>query len=208
MAKKKSSKKAKTKRKVKPRSKKRVAKTKRRVTKPKAAKRKTARAKSAPPTTMAAAPAASVKALPDVEVATTGGGRLRLSSLRGKNVVLYFYPKDDTPGCTMEGCDIRDRYGEFQRLDTVVLGVSRDDVNSHERFKAKFNFPFELVTDTDEKLCRAFNVIREKSNYGKTYMGVDRSTFLFDKSGALRKEMRGVSVPGHVDQILDEIRRF
>jgi thioredoxin-dependent peroxiredoxin len=207
MAKKKSSKKAKTKRKTKAknRSQRRVAKSKRRTAKPKTAKRAAPQAK---PSAAPVAPAARVSTLPDIDVQTTGGGRLKLSSLRGKNVVLYFYPKDDTPGCTTEGCDIRDHYGEFQRLDTVVLGVSRDDLNSHERFKSKFNFPFELVSDTDEKLCRAFDVIREKSNYGKTYMGIDRSTFLFDKSGALRKEMRGVSVPGHIDQILEEVKRF
>jgi thioredoxin-dependent peroxiredoxin len=122
--------------------------------------------------------------------------------------VIYFYPKDDTPGCTTEGCDIRDHYGEFQQLNAVVLGVSRDDLDSHERFKTKFNFPFELVSDPDEKLCRAFGVMKEKSNYGRTYIGVDRSTFIFDKSGALRKEFRGVSVPGHIDQILEEIRRL
>lgn len=150
----------------------------------------------------------SISALPDLEVQTTSGSRLRLSSLRGKNVVLYFYPKDDTPGCTTEGCDLRDRHTEFQNLNTVILGVSRDNVDSHERFKAKYGFPFELVSDPDEKLCRALDVIREKTNYGRTYMGIDRSTFIFDKDGKLRKEFRGVSVTGHADQILDEVRKL
>lgn len=171
----------------------------------KAPKAKTAKPKSAAP---AAVAATSVKELPNIDVQTTNGGKFSLASLKGKNVVLYFYPKDDTPGCTTEGCDIRDHYPAFQQLDAVVLGVSRDNLDSHEKFKAKFNFPFELIADTDEKLCRAFDVIREKQNYGKTYMGVDRSTFLFDKTGALRKEFRGVSVPGHIDMILEEIRRF
>lgn len=206
MAKKKSRKKAKTtKTQPRTRTKARASSVKRKSAKPKAVKRKPARARAAK---TAAPPPASVDRLPDLEVATTGGGRLRLSSLQGKNVVLYFYPKDDTPGCTTEGCDIRDHFGEFQRLDAVVLGVSRDDVDSHERFKSKFNFPFELVSDPDEQLCRAFGVMKEKSNYGRTYIGVDRSTFIFDRSGALRKEFRGVSVPGHVDQILEEIRKL
>lgn len=206
MAKNKPRKKTKTKAKTKAKtpSKSRVVKTKRRAAKPAAAKRKATTAKPM----KSVAPAASAKELPDLEVQTTSGGRLRLSSLKGKNVVLYFYPKDDTPGCTTEGCDIRDHYPEFQQLDAVILGVSRDNLDSHERFKMKFNFPFELVSDPEEKLCRAFDVIKEKQNYGRTYMGVDRSTFIFDKSGALRKEFRGVSVPGHVDQILEEIRKL
>jgi thioredoxin-dependent peroxiredoxin len=196
--------KTKTKAKAKTRNKSATAKTKRQA-KPKTAKRKTSAAKVG----KSGAPAAvSLQQLPDLEVQTTNGGRMQLASLKGKNVVIYFYPKDDTPGCTTEGCDIRDHYSEFQQLDAVVLGVSRDDLNSHERFKAKFNFPFELVSDPDEKLCRAFGVMKEKSNYGRTYIGVDRSTFIFDKGGKLRKEFRGVSVPGHIDQILEEIRRL
>lgn len=149
-----------------------------------------------------------VKMLPNIEVETTSGGRVALSGLRGKNVVLYFYPKDDTPGCTTEGCDIRDRYADFRKLDAVVYGISRDGIDSHERFKAKFGFPFELIADPDEKLCRAFGVIQQKSLYGRTYMGVDRSTFIFDKTGMLRKSLRGVRVPGHVDQVLDELRKL
>jgi thioredoxin-dependent peroxiredoxin len=175
----------------------RPARPKRRAPKTKTAKRK-------PP----AAAMPRVAALPNLEAETTGGGRVRLSDLKGKNVVLYFYPKDDTPGCTTEGCDIRDRYADFQKLDTVVYGISRDGIDSHERFRAKFGFPFELIADPDEKLCRAFGVIQQKSLYGRTYLGVDRSTFLFDKTGVLRKSFRGAKVPGHVDQVLEELRKL
>jgi peroxiredoxin Q/BCP len=175
-----------------------------------APKRKTkaaARRKLAAPATAPKA-AATVKALPTVEVATTSGRTLRLSELRGKPVVIYFYPKDDTPGCTTEGCDIRDNWGGFTRLDTVVLGVSRDSLESHERFKTKFGFPFELVSDEDEKLCKLFDVIKEKSLYGKKYIGVDRSTFVFDRGGTLRREWRGVKVPGHVQEVLAEVQKL
>ena len=202
MAKKKSRAKPKTKpkRKIKAKAKARVrAKTKSRSAKPKAAVK---RGKSK----MAAPAPARLTTLPDMEVETTNGGRLRLSSLKGNNVVLYFYPKDDTPGCTVEGCDIRDRHGDFRQLNAVVLGVSRDDLGSHERFKAKFGFPFELVTDPEEKLCRAFGVIQQKSLYGKTYMCIDRSTFIFDKAGKLRKEFHGVKVDGHADEILNTLK--
>jgi peroxiredoxin Q/BCP len=179
---------------------------KRKQTKAKRNTRPTRRPKAKP--NVAAPAARRLVALPSIEVETTSGGRLSLASLKGKNVVLYFYPKDDTPGCTTEGCDIRDHFAEFQKLNAVVYGVSRDGVDSHERFKAKFGFPFELIADPDEKLCRAFGVIRQKSLYGRTYMGVDRSTFIFDKTGALRQSFRGVKVPGHVDQLLDELRKL
>lgn len=203
MAKKKSKTKAKAK------SKKKAARTrvKRRPAKSKKTKRTATKAKTAKPKKrVSTAPGA--KTLPNIEVETTGGGRLRLSDLKGKNVVLYFYPKDDTPGCTTEGCDIRDRYADFRGLDAVVYGVSRDGVDSHERFKSKFGFPFELIADPDEELCRTFGVIRQKSLYGRTYMGVDRSTFIFDKTGALRKAFRGVKVTGHADEILEELRKL
>jgi peroxiredoxin Q/BCP len=166
-----------------------------------AKRRPTAKAK--PKAAPKAAPAKTPASLPNMELQTTGGGSLKLSSLTGKNVVLYFYPKDDTPGCTTEGCDIRDRYAQFQRTDTVVLGVSRDSVASHEKFKSKFGFPFELVSDPEEKLCRAFDVMRKKSLYGREYIGVDRSSFVFDKQGKLRKEYRGVKVDGHADELLN-----
>jgi peroxiredoxin Q/BCP len=166
----------------------------------KAAQRKT--------TAQVSMPKAAIKSLPAVAVATTSGKTLQLAELRGKPVVIYFYPKDDTPGCTTEGCDIRDNWGVFTRLDAVVLGVSRDSLESHERFKAKFGFPFELVSDEDEKLCKLFDVIKEKSLYGKKYIGVDRSTFVFDRGGALRREWRGVKVPGHVQEVLAEVQKL
>ena len=169
------------------------------------AKRKKAKPKTTKPRTAAAG---TVTRLPNLDVETTGGNRLRLSDLKGKNVVLYFYPKDDTPGCTTEGCDIRDRYADFQRADTVVLGVSRDSVASHEKFKAKFGFPFELVSDPDETLCRSFDVMRKKSLYGREYIGVERSTFVFDKQGKLRKEFRGVKVANHADELLQVLNSF
>jgi len=211
MAKKKSKAKAKTRSKTKARAKARpkqraAAKAKRRPAKTKKAGRKAPARTAKAKTQMPAVP--SIKALPEIEVETTNGGRLRLSDLKGKNVVLYFYPKDDTPGCTTEGCEIRDHYAEFRNLDTVVYGVSRDGLDSHERFKAKFGFPFELIADPDEKLCRTFGVMQQKSLYGRTYLGVDRSTFIFDRVGMLRKEFRNVKVPGHVDQVLAEIRRL
>ncbi len=151
---------------------------------------------------------ATAKSLPSIAVQITGGERLRLSDLKGKRVVLYFYPKDDTPGCTLEGCDIRDHRKQFARRNTVVLGVSRDSLAAHEKFKAKYDFPFELVSDPDEKLCRAFDVIKEKSLYGRKYLGIERSTFVFDESGKLRHAFRGVKVNGHVRQILDELDKL
>lgn len=151
---------------------------------------------------------AGVKSLPPIDIQTTGGERLRLSDLKGKRVVLYFYPKDDTPGCTLEGCDIRDRHREFTRRNAVVLGVSRDSLAAHERFKSKYGFPFELVSDPDEKLCHAFSVIKEKSLYGRKYLGVERSTFVFDETGKLRQAFRGVKVPGHVQQLLDGLDKL
>ncbi len=170
-------------------------------TRPEAKPRKAAAAK-------VRASARAVTALPDVQVVTTGGQTLRLAELKGRPVVIYFYPKDDTPGCTTEGCDIRDHWGAFRKLDAVVLGVSRDSLASHERFKAKYGFPFELVSDEDEKLCKLFGVIKEKSLYGKKYIGIDRSTFLFDRAGSLRRAWRGVKVPGHVQEVLAEAQRL
>jgi peroxiredoxin Q/BCP len=148
------------------------------------------------------------KPVPDAELQTTGGKTLRLHDLKGQYTVLYFYPKDDTPGCTLEGQDFRDQHSQFKKLKAGIYGVSRDSLASHEKFKAKFKFPFELVSDPDEKLCRLFDVIREKSLYGKKYLGVDRSTFILDQDGVLRKEFRGVKVKGHVDEVLEEIRKL
>jgi len=187
---------------------KRKKKTKARVLRKTPVRAKAKVKKSKPKTAKPTAAAAKITKLPDLEVATTGGGRLRLSDLKGKNVVLYFYPKDDTPGCTTEGCAIRDRYGDFQRTDTVVLGVSRDSLASHEKFKAKFSFPFELISDPDETLCRTFDVMRKKSLYGREYIGVERSTFVFDKQGKLRQEYRGVKVDGHADELLSVLNQL
>lgn len=141
--------------------------------------------------------------VPEFEVPATNGQTVQLSALRGRQLVLYFYPKDSTPGCTTEGQGFRDRYDDFLAANTLVFGVSRDSLRSHENFKAKQGFPFELIADTDEQLCHLFEVIKLKKLYGKEYLGVDRSTFLIDKDGVLRKAWRGVKVPGHVDAVLD-----
>ena len=148
------------------------------------------------------------KVVPNTKLQATAGETFHLHDLKGKYTVLYFYPKDDTPGCTLEGQDFRDRAGEFKQLKTAVYGVSRDSLASHEKFKAKFKFPFELISDEDETLCKIFDVIREKSLYGKKYLGVDRSTFILDQDGVLRREFRGVKVKGHVDEVIEEIRKL
>ncbi|MNF89615.1 putative peroxiredoxin bcp [compost metagenome] len=138
----------------------------------------------------------------DFEVPATSGQTISLAALKGKQAVIYFYPKDSTPGCTTEGQGFRDQYAQFQAANTEVFGVSRDSLKSHENFKCKQAFPFELISDKDEALCQLFDVIKLKKLYGKEYMGVDRSTFLIDKNGVLRKAWRGVKVPGHVDAVL------
>ncbi len=132
----------------------------------------------------------------------TGDKKIRLKDLRGQNVVIYFYPKDSTPGCTQEGLDFKALHAQFRRQNTVILGVSRDSLASHEKFKAKQGFQFDLLSDPDEKLCRKFDVIHEKSLYGKKFMGVVRSTFLIDSTGKLRAEWRKVKVKGHADEVL------
>ena len=138
----------------------------------------------------------------DFEAQATGAKTVSLSGLKGRQVVIYFYPKDSTPGCTTEGQGFRDQYPQFVAANTEVFGVSRDGLKSHENFKAKQGFPFELISDKDEALCQLFDVIKLKKLYGKEYMGVDRSTFLIDQHGVLRQEWRGVKVPGHVDAVL------
>ncbi len=148
------------------------------------------------------------KTVPDTEILATGGKARRLRDLKGKFTVLYFYPKDNTPGCTMEGQDFRDHYDRLRKLKTAVYGISRDSLASHEKFKAKYRFPFDLIADEDEKLCRMFDVIREKSLYGRKYLGVDRSTFILDKDGVLRREFRGVKVKGHVGEVIGEIEKL
>jgi peroxiredoxin Q/BCP len=148
------------------------------------------------------------KKVPDATLRMTGGREGKLSDFRGDHLVLYFYPRDNTPGCTAEGEDFRDQHKRYRKLNAAVLGVSRDSLASHEKFKAKFKFPFDLVSDEDETLCKLFDVIREKVLYGKKHLGVDRSTFLIDKDGVLRKEYRGVKVTGHVQEVLEDIEKL
>lgn len=138
----------------------------------------------------------------DFQAPATSEQQVQLSALKGQQVVIYFYPKDSTPGCTTEGQGFRDQFAAFQAANTLIFGVSRDGLKSHENFKAKQGFPFELISDKDEAVCNLFAVIKLKKLYGKEYMGVDRSTFLIDKEGVLRQEWRGVKVPGHVDAVL------
>lgn len=138
----------------------------------------------------------------DFEALATSGQSVSLAGLKGKQVVIYFYPKDSTPGCTTQGQGFRDQLDAFKAANTEVFGVSRDSLKSHENFKAKQAFTFELISDKEEALCQLFDVIKLKKLYGKEYMGVDRSTFLIDKNGVLRQEWRGVKVPGHVDAVL------
>ena len=142
----------------------------------------------------------------DFKCAATGDQVIQLKALRGKNVVVYFYPKDATPGCTTEGQDFRDLHAKFRRRNTIILGVSRDSIASHEKFKDKQGFPFELLSDPDEKLCTQFDVIREKMLYGRKFMGIERSTFLIDADGKLRREWRKLKVKGHVEEVLEAVK--
>ena len=142
----------------------------------------------------------------DFKCAATGNKTVQLKNLRGQKVVIYFYPKDSTPGCTTEGQDFRDLHSKFRRQKTVILGVSRDSLASHEKFTAKQKFPFDLLADEDEKLCRKFDVIKEKSLYGRKFMGVERSTFLIGEDGKLKHEWRKVRVKGHAQEVLDTVK--
>ena len=142
----------------------------------------------------------------DFSCDATSDKTIRLKELRGQNVVLYFYPKDSTPGCTQEGRDFAALHAKFRRSNTVILGVSRDSLASHEKFKAKQGFPFELVSDPDEKLCKKFDVIHEKTLYGRKFMGVVRSTFLIDVDGKLRAEWRNVKVKDHAPEVLAAVK--
>jgi len=142
----------------------------------------------------------------DFSCESTGDKRVRLKDLRGQNVVLYFYPKDSTPGCTTEGQDFRDLHAQFRRQKTVILGVSRDSIASHEKFRAKQEFPFDLLSDPEEKLCRQFDVIQEKSLYGRKFMGIVRSTYLIDSSGKLRQQWLKVKVKGHAEGVLEAVK--
>jgi peroxiredoxin Q/BCP len=146
--------------------------------------------------------------VPDFSAASTGDRTFRLSDCSGKNLVVYFYPKDSTPGCTLEGQNFRDNYNKFKRNKAVVLGVSRDSLQSHEKFRAKQEFQFDLLSDPDEELCTLFDVIKEKNMYGRKVMGIERSTFLIDGNGKLRREWRKVKVDGHVDEVLEAVREL
>lgn len=140
--------------------------------------------------------------VPDFVAPATSGKDVDFSRLRGWKIVMYFYPKDDTPGCTLEGQDFRTHYDAFKAAKTLVFGVSRDSMKSHDKFRCKYDLPFELVSDADESLCTLFDVIKMKNMYGKQVKGIERSTFLIDGDGVLRKQWRGVKVDGHVAAVL------
>lgn len=144
--------------------------------------------------------------VPDFTLPATGGQPFNLAAHGGKIVVIYFYPKDSTPGCTTEGQNFRDLHAEFLAVDAVILGISRDSLKAHENFKSKQAFPFELGSDADETACNLFGVIKQKMMYGKQCRGIERSTFVIDRSGTLRREWRGLKVPGHAQEVLDYVR--
>ncbi len=146
------------------------------------------------------------KKVPAFALPATGEQTIRLSDFAGRNVVIYFYPKDSTPGCTQEGQDFRDQFQVFGKLNTVIFGVSRDSIRSHENFKEKQEFPFDLISDADEELCNIFDVIKMKNMYGKQVRGIERSTFLIDTKGVLRQEWRKVKVAGHVQEVLEAVK--
>ena len=146
------------------------------------------------------------QAIPDFELPSTGDKTFKLSDHIGKTLVIYFYPKDSTPGCTTQGQQFRDAYADFKALDAEIVGISRDSLKSHENFKTKFSFPFELLSDSDERACSLFDVIRMKNMYGKQVRGIQRSTFVLDKNGVLVREWRGVKVDGHVQEVLDFVK--
>ncbi len=143
--------------------------------------------------------------LPNLTVATTQNEALQLNSYQGKKLVMYFYPKDNTPGCTQEGKDFTEHYAKFQKLNTEIVGVSKDSIKKHSNFIEKYGFAFDLISDPEETLCNALDVIKEKNMYGKKYMGIERSTFIFDENGTLTHEFRKVRVKGHIDAVLDAL---
>jgi peroxiredoxin Q/BCP len=146
------------------------------------------------------------KPVPDFSLPSTGGVPFQLSTTRGSKVVLYFYPKDNTPGCTTEGSNFRELHKEFMRAGAQVFGLSRDSVKSHDGFKAKMEFPFELLADPEERVCEQFGVMKQKLMYGKKVRGIERSTFVIDDQGRLAREWRGVKVPGHVQEVLNFVK--
>ncbi|MEM7171076.1 MAG: thioredoxin-dependent thiol peroxidase [Pseudomonadota bacterium] len=145
---------------------------------------------------------------PAIKAATDGGGEVSLSDLKGQKVVLYFYPKDDTPGCTKEACGFRDSLPDFSNLDATIIGVSKDTAAKHDKFKAKYELPFTLISDEDGSVCEAFGTWVEKSMYGRKYMGIDRATFLIDEKGVVRQIWRKVKVKGHVDAVLEAAKEL
>ena len=146
--------------------------------------------------------------IPDFTATVTNDSEFSLSENVGKNIVIYFYPKDNTPGCTKEGEDFRDQFAAFRANNAIIVGVSRDSVKSHDKFICKYNFPFDLLADEDETVCQLFNVIKEKNMYGRKYMGIERSTFLIDSNGTLIREWRKVKVKGHVEEVLDALKNI
>ena len=146
------------------------------------------------------------KPVADFTLPSTGNTTFQLSSARGGKVVLFFYPKDNTPGCTQQGSDFRDSFAAFRRAGTQIYGVSRDSLKSHERFKSKMKFPFELLSDAEEAVCGQFGVMKLKNMYGRKVRGIERSTFVVDEKGVLAREWRGVKVPGHVQEVLNFVK--
>ena len=146
------------------------------------------------------------KPFPDFELPATSDATFKFSGQRGRPIVIYFYPKDNTPGCTTEGQNFRDLYPQFQKLKCAIFGVSRDSLKSHASFKSKMSFPFELLSDADEQACKLFEVIKMKTMYGRKVRGIERSTFVFDGGGELQREWRGVKVPGHAQEVLDFVK--
>jgi peroxiredoxin Q/BCP len=150
--------------------------------------------------------AAIGKTVPSIELPATGGQNIKLADLRGKPVVLYFYPKASTPGCTQEGLDFKAAIAKFRRQSAVILGASRDSLKAQENFKQKQGFPFDLLSDPEERLCKAFDVVKLKSMYGRQVLGIERSTFLIDEQGILRREWRKVKVKGHAEEVLEALK--
>lgn len=146
--------------------------------------------------------------VPNFQAVISDTKTIHLSDYQGKNIVLYFYPKDDTPGCTIEAQDFRDNYSAFDKANTIILGISRDSVKSHDKFKCKYELPFTLISDADQGLCNLFQVLKEKNMYGKKVIGIERSTFIIDSKGILRHEWRGVKVPGHVQNVLTKVKEI
>lgn len=146
--------------------------------------------------------------MPALTIENQQGEKIKLTSLKGQKIVLYFYPKDNTPGCTVEGIDFNNLLPKFEKLNTAIYGISRDTVQSHEKFCGKFNFKFDLLSDVDEKLCQHFEVIKEKNMYGKKVLGIERSTFIFDENLILIGEYRKVKAEGHADFILNELKNL